>query len=171
MPLSVPYLSMDGSSNYQSGPLRALRPSQVRPPRRSTKAIRLVTTPFNMARLQRLCMMAFPVMIAVSFIMAALPNPPDLPASPSDKTQHVVTFASLMIAGMFGFPRFPAWRLWLALVGFGALIELVQAIPVLHRDSDWIDLLVDAMAALGAWPVVLLIRRWLPPDGRVQRSK
>lgn len=116
-----------------------------------------------MARLQRVCLLAFPVMVCVSFIMASLPNPPDLPASPSDKTQHVLTFASLMSAGMLAFPRLSAVRLWLALVGYGALIELVQAIPALHRDSDWVDLLVDAAAALAAGIVMAAVRRWLVP--------
>ncbi len=39
---------------------------------------------------------------------------------------------------------------------FGALIEVVQAIPALHRDSDVLDWLADTVAVV----VVLLIVRW-----------
>jgi hypothetical protein len=43
--------------------------------------------------------------------------------------------------------------LWLSL--FGAFIEVVQAIPALHRDSDVLDWLADTAAA-GA--ILLLVR-------------
>jgi hypothetical protein len=39
---------------------------------------------------------------------------------------------------------------------FGAFIEVVQAIPELHRDSDVLDWLADTVAVA----VVLLLVRW-----------
>jgi hypothetical protein len=39
---------------------------------------------------------------------------------------------------------------------FGAVIEVVQAIPMLHRDSDVMDWIADTAAVL----VVLLLIRW-----------
>ena len=39
-------------------------------------------------------------------------------------------------------------------MAFGGLIELVQMIPVLHRDSQWSDWIADIAAAIGALVVV-----------------
>ena len=40
----------------------------------------------------------------------------------------------------------------------GALIEVFQAIPALHRDCDWRDWLADTLAVAG----VLLVLRLVP---------
>ena len=48
-------------------------------------------------------------------------------------------------------------RLLVGLSLFGAAIEVVQAIPALHRDSDVSDWLADTIAAVA---VVLLLVRW-----------
>ena len=88
--------------------------------------------------------------------MAVLPHPPRLPGDPSDKVQHVIAFATLGLLGGFAYPRLPALRLVAGLSLFGALIELVQAIPALNRDSDVIDWLADTAASGIA---LLLVRR------------
>ena len=79
--------------------------------------------------------------------MAILPHPPDLPGNPSDKLQHIVTFATLAGLGTFAYPQTPLFRLFAGLSLFGALIEVVQAIPILHRDSDFWDWIADTIAA------------------------
>jgi VanZ family protein len=91
-----------------------------------------------------------------SFVMAILPHPPELPGHPNDKLEHVVAFATLALLGSFAYPRALFVRLLVGLSLFGAFIEVVQAIPVLHRDSDPLDWLADTVAVL----VVLLIVRW-----------
>ncbi len=93
---------------------------------------------------------------AFAFVMAALPHPPHLPGEPSDKVQHVIAFATLGLLGAWAYARSSPWRLVLGLSLFGALIELVQAIPVLHRDSDVLDWLADTVAAA----LVLLLVAW-----------
>ena len=50
----------------------------------------------------------------------------------------------------------PDMRLLIGLSLFGALIEVVQAIPALHRDSDPLDWLADTIACA----IVLLAIRW-----------
>ena len=93
-----------------------------------------------------------------ALIMAMLPQPPHLPGEPSDKMQHAIAFATLGFLAAIAFPRASVLRLVLWLSLFGALIEVVQAIPALHRDSDWFDWLVDTIAAvLGVGPV----RAWM----------
>ena len=62
----------------------------------------------------------------------------------------------LAVLGSFAYPATALVQLLLRLSLFGAMIEVVQAIPALHRDSDVLDWLADTAAVL----VVLLIVRW-----------
>ena len=87
--------------------------------------------------------------------MAVLPHPPAVPGEPNDKVQHITAFATLALLGSFAFPRVTLVRMLVSLSLFGALIEVVQAIPVLHRDSDILDWLADTAAVI----VVLLAVR------------
>ena len=91
-----------------------------------------------------------------AFVMAVIPHPPQLPGEPSDKIQHMAAFATLSVLGAWAYARLALLRLLAGLALFGALIELIQAIPILHRDSEFLDWVAD-MLAVGA---VLLIVRW-----------
>ena len=92
-----------------------------------------------------------------AFVMATLPHPPRLPGDPSDKLQHIIAFATLGALGALAYPRTRLARLAVLLSLFGGLIEIVQAIPALNRDSDIIDWIADTVASAVA---LLLIRRW-----------
>ena len=94
-----------------------------------------------------------------ALVMALLPHPPRLPGDPSDKIQHIAAFLTLGLLGSFAFPRLSAIRLIVGLSLFGALIEVGQAIPALHRDSDPLDWLADTIACA---VIVMLIRWWRP---------
>jgi VanZ family protein len=85
-----------------------------------------------------------------------LPHPPEVPGHPNDKVQHIAAFATLALLGSFAYPRTALAKLLLWLSLFGAAIEVVQAIPALHRDSDVRDWLADTIAVA----VVLLVRQW-----------
>jgi VanZ family protein len=91
-----------------------------------------------------------------AFVMAVLPHPPELPGGPSDKLQHVAAFASLGLLGAWAYVEAPIFALFAGLSFFGAAIELVQAIPALHRDSDVKDWIADTLAC----GLVLLVIRW-----------
>lgn len=91
-----------------------------------------------------------------AFVMAVLPHPPELPGSPSDKIQHIAAFATLGLLGAWSYRGMSRVRLALRLSMFGAFIELVQAIPALHRDSDIRDWLADTAAVA----IVLLGVGW-----------
>ena len=82
-----------------------------------------------------------------AFVMAILPHPPEVPGSPSDKVQHVVAFATLGLLGGWAYRKTSWISLIFRLSLFGAFIELVQAIPALHRDSDVLDWVADTVAA------------------------
>ena len=93
---------------------------------------------------------------AFSFVMAVLPHPPRVPLNPSDKLQHIAAFVTMALLGSWAYTRTPLMQLLVRLSLFGALIELVQAIPRLHRDSDPVDWLTDTAAAA----LALLLARW-----------
>jgi VanZ family protein len=94
---------------------------------------------------------------AFAFVMAVLPHPPPVPGNPNDKVQHIAAFATLSLLGSFAYPRTTLFSLLMRLSLFGAFIEVVQAIPMLHRDSDILDWLADTAAVA---VVLLLVRRW-----------
>lgn len=91
-----------------------------------------------------------------AFVMAVLPHPPELPGEPSDKVQHVAAFATLGLLGAWAYARKPLLLLLAGLSLFGAVIEVVQSIPSLHRDADVKDWVADTLAcglvlAIAAW--------------------
>jgi len=92
-----------------------------------------------------------------AFVMAVLPHPPELPGEPNDKIQHIVAFATLAALGSIAYPVTSIVRLLVGLSLFGALIELVQALPALHRDSDVIDWVADTAAVL---VILIVVGRW-----------
>jgi hypothetical protein len=81
-----------------------------------------------------------------AFVMAVVPHPPELPGAPSDKIQHVAAFATLGLLVAWAYMHSPLLRLLAGLSLFGALIEIVQTIPILHRDGDVIDWVADTVA-------------------------
>lgn len=113
--------------------------------------------PDTIARMARL---AFWPALLFALVMAILPKPPELPTDDlGDKFQHMLAFFTLTVLAGTGWPRGSLVRaaLWLSLVGVG--IEVVQAIPALHRDSDWRDWVADSGAIVVAVVPVLVFRR------------
>ena len=94
---------------------------------------------------------------AFAFVMAVLPHPPQVPGEPNDKVQHITAFATLALLGSFAYPATALISLLVRLSLFGAAIEVVQAIPALHRDSDFWDWVADTAAV----SVVLLLVWWV----------
>ena len=83
-----------------------------------------------------------------AFMMAVIPHPPEIPGNPSDKIQHIAAFVTLSLLGAWAFPRLSLVQLLVRLSLFGAVIELIQAIPALNRDSDPLDWLADTAACI-----------------------
>ena len=102
---------------------------------------------------------------AFAFVMASMPKPPQLPGDPGDKVQHIIAFAVLAVLARAGWLNVSGWRLLAGLSAFGALIELVQAIPALNRHADWIDWMADTLAAAAVLGLVALVRKMVPAAG------
>jgi len=81
-----------------------------------------------------------------AFVMAVLPHPPRIPGEPSDKVQHVAAFVTLGVLSKLAYPAASPLQLMVRLSLFGAFIEVVQAIPILNRDSSVWDWVADTIA-------------------------
>jgi VanZ family protein len=90
------------------------------------------------------------------FVLAVAPVP-QVPGQPSDKVQHMAAFAVLAVLGATAYPKTSAPALLLGLALFGAAIEIAQAVPIIHRDSDPVDWAADMVAA----GLVLLTVYWV----------
>lgn len=100
-----------------------------------------------MPHVSRLFAPLFVLALAITLFMALDPQPPHLPIDRfGDKFEHSLAFVTLTVLATLAFPRVNRWRLVEHLSFFGAMIEVVQAIPSLHRDCDWKDWVADTIA-------------------------
>lgn len=96
--------------------------------------------------------------VLFAVVMATLPQPPQVLGNVNDKLQHMAAFAALAIFAAIAYPKVRLRFIGERLSFLGALIELVQSIPALHRDCDILDWVVDTGAILAALLVVSVIR-------------
>lgn len=87
--------------------------------------------------------------LAFTVVMATLPQPPSLAAA-YDKVNHAIAFFVLTALHKLAYRDFGFWRRLLVMAALGGLIELVQMVPALHRDAEWLDWAADVAAALMA---------------------
>ena len=112
----------------------------------------------------------FWLLVLFTLTMAFLPKPPATPIDQfGDKFEHMLAFAVLTGVALVGWPQSRRWRIILLLSGLGAMIEFVQEIPDLHRDSDWHDWAADTLAIVAAAVMVSPIVRVLRL-GRVETA-
>ncbi len=85
--------------------------------------------------------------------LALLPQEIAVQVSSSDKIDHFAAFAVLMMLGQLAFRARFHLALGLGLMGFGALIEVLQGLPGLNRSPDVLDWLVEVAAILMVGPL------------------
>ena len=90
--------------------------------------------------------------------MALLPHPPHVMGNAPDKIQHMTAFGTLTILYAAAFPRASLLRIGERLSFLGALIEVFQSIPALHRDCDVMDWIADTAVIVGVLLVVRIVR-------------
>lgn len=107
--------------------------------------------------------------VAVTLFMALDPHPPQMPGS--DKFQHALAFAVLFIGATIAYPAARLFPLAALLSGFGATIELLQALPIFGRDCDVMDWVADTAAIAAAFVIVVAGRAiWRGDTGRNLQS-
>ena len=112
----------------------------------------------NFGKWQEWIRRAFWLALAVTLVMALLPNPPAMQAT--DKVQHMAAFAALTSLAALGFPSLRLRVIFVWMAALGLTIEVLQMIPMLHRNAQASDWLADCAATL----VTLLLLgalRWL----------
>jgi hypothetical protein len=95
--------------------------------------------------MKRLLVAAFWGAFVFTLYMACHPQPPQ-PGGVSDKGLHILAFTVLTTLAVFAYPRTRLLRIGLLLALFGISIELIQLVPVLHRDGNIADLVADLIA-------------------------
>ncbi|WP_425228795.1 hypothetical protein [Sphingomonas sp.] len=99
-----------------------------------------------------LAAVARPLFVAAllfAFTMALLPHPPDIAHHLRDKYQHMIAFGTLSVLAAAGWPGASLLRIGERLSFAGALIEVCQSIPQLHRDCDIMDWAADTAIIAG----------------------
>lgn len=104
----------------------------------------------------RLARVALVVALIFAVTMALLPHPISVPVK--DKWQHMAAFGTLTALSAIGFPKAPLHRIGERLSFLGALIEVLQSIPALHRDCDIMDWLADTYVIIAVLIVVRIVR-------------
>lgn len=64
-----------------------------------------------------------------------------------DKANHAVAFIELILLARLGWPRLPVIHSALIILGFGVLIEIIQA-PLPYRSASLLDIVADAIGIL-----------------------
>lgn len=96
--------------------------------------------------MRRFIVVLFWASVAVSGYFAIVPAPtPPVTGLWIDKIQHMTAFLTMTLLGGLAY-RGQLPKLGLGLIAFGALIEIVQMIPVLNRDAEIGDFVADVFA-------------------------
>ena len=99
----------------------------------------------------------FVAALAFALFMALTPHPPGV-AGVNDKAQHSLAFVVLSVLAAGAWPNASLLRIGERLSFFGALIEVVQSIPALHRDCDIMDWITDTVAIAITLLIVRTVR-------------
>jgi len=107
--------------------------------------------------LVRVAQFAFFAALIFTFYSAVIPPEHALHLVPWDKAEHFIAFYALTGLAAAAFPRTNLLFVAAVLSGFGALIEYVQGLPLVHRDRDFWDWVADTIAIAAALVPMLLV--------------
>jgi hypothetical protein len=105
----------------------------------------------TLARIGFICALVF------TFYSAVIPPQRALQLVPWDKAEHFIAFYALTGLAVAAFPKRNLFLIAALLSAFGALIEIVQGTPLVHRDMDFWDWVADTTAITGALAPMLLV--------------
>ncbi len=114
--------------------------------------------------LTRVFQVALAAAVVFAVTMALLPKPPHMPIDRfGDKFEHMLAFATLAALASFAYPAARGLKVLERLSFLGAMVEVLQSIPSLHRDCDIRDWIADTIAVAVVVGIVALVRRTRPP--------
>ena len=107
--------------------------------------------------LLRLAQVAFFAAILFTFYSAVIPPTQAIRLVPWDKAEHFIAFYVLTGLAAAAFPGRSLWLIAASLSAFGAVIEVVQGTPIVHRDMDIWEWVADTLAVGAALAPMLLV--------------
>ena len=107
--------------------------------------------------LLRLAQVAFFAALLFTFYSAVIPPKQAVQLVPWDKAEHFIAFYALTGLAVAAFPRRNLLLLSALLSAFGAFIEFVQGLDIVHRDRDFWDWVADTIAIIAALAPMLLV--------------
>jgi hypothetical protein len=122
--------------------------------------------------LDRLAKAAFFAALSFTFYSAVIPPKQAVQLVPWDKAEHFIAFYGLTGLAAAAFPKRNLIAIALLLSGFGAFIEFVQGLSMVHRDRDFWDWVADTTAIVAALaPMLLVWWRAIARPGAEARQK
>jgi hypothetical protein len=118
--------------------------------------------------LLKVARVAFFAALIFTFYSAVVPPAHALELTPWDKATHFIAFYALTGLAVAAFPKANLAVVAALLSGFGALIEIVQGLPMVHRDRDFWDWVADTIAIVCALAPMLLYW-WREQVGAAQK--
>jgi hypothetical protein len=110
----------------------------------------------SISLLLRVARLVFFAALIFTFYSAVVPPSHVLHLTPWDKATHFIAFYVLTGLAVAAFPKRNLFILAALLSAFGALIEIVQGLPMVQRDRDFWDWVADTMAISAALAPLLL---------------
>ncbi len=123
----------------------------------------------RIAILVRLAQCAFFAALLFTFYSAVIPPRQAVQLVPWDKAEHFIAFYTLTGLAVAAFPRHRLVIIAALLSGFGALIEFVQGLSIVHRDRDFWDWVADTLAIIAALAPMLLV--WWRREALLDQKK
>lgn len=105
--------------------------------------------------------LAFAGMLVAVLLLTLLPIPAAFERLGNDKIEHMLAFFALAVFGGLAWPQARSW-IATALLVIGALIEMLQGTPFVHRDMSVLDWFADAGGILLGMTLVGLMLRLDP---------
>ena len=96
--------------------------------------------------LDRLAKLTFFAALLFTLYSAVIPPQMAVQLVPWDKAEHFIAFYALTGLAAAAFPTVRLAWIVVLLSGFGALIEFVQGLSLVHRDRDVWDWVADTLA-------------------------
>lgn len=119
-----------------------------------------VSSEAGLPRHRRWWLLAGYLVLLVLLALALVPGPALPEVEVSDKLLHGLAFAFLMLWFSALYPLRQAWRVALALLGYGVVMELLQGLSG-QRSAELRDLLADAAGIAAGWLLAWAgLHRW-----------
>ena len=115
-----------------------------------------------MEHVRRIAKPLFWAALLFAYVAAIMPAAEAPKIAQSDKVEHMIAFFTLSVLARLGFRAASAMRVVLMLAVFGALIEVTQTIPALHRDGNVADWLADCAAIAAGLLIAMLVLHLSP---------